>query len=83
MIVRITVLNGSKDCSLVLLAQKPKSCVFLRSKKGGKNRNSPSPAHEISGVGKNVRQIFSTLGDRDLTQPVSILPEKEKKTEGL
>lgn len=50
----------------------------FRLKKARKNRNSPSPAYEINRVGKNVRQSFSILGDRDLTQPVSILPEKQK-----
>jgi hypothetical protein len=72
-----SVLNGSGDGTFVLLARMTKSSLFLKQKRK-KYRNSPSPAYESSRVGENVRQSFSILVDRDLTQPVSILPEKEK-----
>jgi hypothetical protein len=71
-----SVLNRSGDSTFVLLARMTKSRFFKTKRK--KYRNCPSPAYESSRVGNNVRQSFSILGDRDLTQPVSILPEKEK-----
>jgi hypothetical protein len=52
--------------------------VFSSDQNWKKLRISLSPVYEIIRVGKNVLQCFSILGDRDLTQPVSILPEKEK-----